>query len=288
MLHASEIQEKLKRNQEPIEVSQMREHILSSFKNLEFIEDGHKYFLHNEDGTTDTLKSVSGLIKEWENEVDWDEKALSVAKKEKVDISVIQRRWKENALRSTNQGTTHHEFGESYMNFVMGKDEILPSCKRQFEDGYLIPACPKQEAIEKYWNDIFKIDEIYPLIPEVQMYMPKDNKFGINRLYCGTADITFAIKHKGEWCILLHDYKTNKSLTNSYTRNKDIMMLPPFNNLYDDAKGHYTIQLSAYSLMLMNLGYKVIDRKLIWLKDDGEYEKIQLPDITDKIIMALK
>ena len=36
--------------------------------------------------------------------------------------------------------------------------------------------------------------------------------------------------------------------------------------------------------MLMNLGYKVIDRKLIWLKDDGNYEKVALPDITDKII----
>ena len=61
-------------------------------------------------------------------------------------------------------------------------------------------------------------------------------------------------------------------------------MLPPFDDMIDQPTGHYSFQLSAYQLMLMNLGYKVIDRKLIWLKDDGNYEKVALPDITDKII----
>lgn len=286
MLHISDIQSRLKNNTEPKEVTEMREHILSSFSNLEFIEEGHKYYIHNEDGTIDTPISVSGLIKEFEQHVDWDVKAEGIALKEGVTVDVIKRRWKENNLRATNSGTQHHEFGESYMNFVRGLDSstFCNSCVKQYEEGYLIPCAPKQEAIVKYWEDIFKIDKLYPLLPEVKMYMPKDNKFGIKKLYCGTADITFAIKYKGEWCIIIMDYKTNASLTSGYNQKFNICMLPPFDDMIDQPTGHYSFQLSAYQLMLMNLGYKVIDRKLIWLKDDGNYEKVALPDITDKII----
>lgn len=290
MLHIDDIKNKLLTNPEPKEVTEMREHILSSFSNLEFIEDCHKYYLHNEDGTVDTPISVSGLIKEFEQPVDWNEKAEQVALKEGVDAEIIKRKWKENNLKATNSGTQHHEFGESYMNFIRGLDStsFCDSCIKQYEEGFLIPCAPKQEAIVKYWEDIFKINEIYPLLPEVKMYMPKNNKFGIKKLYCGTADITFAIKYKGEWCILVMDYKTNHSLTSDYNQKFNITMLSPFDDMIDQAKEHYTFQLSAYALMLMNLGYKVIDRKLIWLKDDGNYEKITLPDITDKIINALQ
>lgn len=290
MLHISDIQKRLKDNPEPIEVTKMREHILSSFKNLEFIEEGHKYYIHNEDGSIDNPVSVSGLIEEFVPHVNWEEKAAKVALREGVDIKQIQRMWKENALRATNSGTIAHEYGESYMKFVQGHspDTFCNSCIKQYEDGYLIPCSPKQEAIEKFWGDLFKINEIYPLLPEVKMYMPKDNKFGIKKLYCGTADITCAIKYKGEWCIILLDYKSNASLYNNYNISHNITMLEPFNDMIDHAESHYTFQLSAYSLMLMNLGYKVIDRKLIWLKSDGNYEKIKLPDITDKIINVYK
>ena len=114
----------------------------------------------------------------------------------------------------------------------------------------------------------------------------RDSQFGCKKLYCGTADITFAMKYKGEWCILIMDYKTNQSLSSDYNQKFNITMLPPFNDMIDEAKSHYTLQLSLYSLMLMNLGYKVIDRKLIWLKNDGNYGKITLPDITDKLIQV--
>lgn len=284
MLHIDDIQTRLKNNPEPKEVAEMREHILSSFSNLEFIEEGHKYFIHNEDGTVDTPVSVSGLIKEFEPYVDWDEKAEGVALKEGVDVEVIKRRWKENNLRATNSGSLDHLYGENYMYFLLNQTDFCNVIKPQYEEGFLIPSCPRQDAIVKYYTDIFGINEIYPLLPEVKMYMPKDNKFGIKKLYCGTADITLAIKYRGEWCIIIHDFKTNASLTSDYNQKFKVTMLPPFDNMVDEPKSHYTFQLSAYALMLMNLGYKVIDRKLIWLKNDGNYEKITLPDITDKLI----
>ena len=49
MINIEDINKRLRDNPEPKEVTQMREHILSSFANLEFIEDGHIYNLHNAD-----------------------------------------------------------------------------------------------------------------------------------------------------------------------------------------------------------------------------------------------
>lgn len=289
MINKTDIIEKLTRCPVPHEVLNMRKHILDSFKNLEFIEEGHKYYLHNPDGTIIDVPSVSSLIKEFEPYVDWDAKAANKALKEGVPVEVIKRKWKENALRGTNPGNIHHLYGENLMKLIINPDnEIDATLKPQYEDGYLIPCAPKQEAIMKYWKDIMAIDEIYPLLPEVKMYMPTDNKFGIKKLYCGTADLTFAIKYKGEWSIILMDYKTNYTLTNSFARDTGQYMLPPFDDLIDESLSHYIFQLSAYSLMLMNLGYKVIDRKLIWLKNDGDYEKIQLPDITQRLIDIYK
>jgi hypothetical protein len=35
--------------------------------------------------------------------------------------------------------------------------------------------------------------------------------------------------------------------------------------------------------MLEDIGLKVIDRKLIWLKEDGTFEKKTVPDVTEKL-----
>ena len=63
-------------------------------------------------------------------------------------------------------------------------------------------------------------------------------------------------------------------------------MKPPFDNLVDEALSHYMIQQGLYSMFLENLGYEVIDRRLIWLKDDGTYEKVQLSYIKEQLIKS--
>ena len=57
-------------------------------------------------------------------------------------------------------------------------------------------------------------------------------------------------------------------------------MLPPFDKFINEPQGEYTAQLSLYQIPLEDIGLKVIDRRLIWLKQDGTYEKIPTPDIT--------
>lgn len=164
------------------------------------------------------------------------------------------------------------------------KFEIPLQVKPQYERGYLVPLGKKEEAGMAFWEEMFSLPNVYPLIAECKMYLPLGNKYGIKEIICGTADTLFAYKRKDKWVILQTDYKNNNSLISDYNRNNHIMMKPPFDNLVDEYLSHYMIQQGLYSMFLENLGYEVIDRRLIWLKDNGTYEKIQLPYIKEQLI----
>lgn len=296
MLHIDDVNKRLQDFPEPKEVAEIRENIKNSFRRLEFQEGPHKYYIHEDDGTVDELPSVSGICHQFEPYADWDTIKENYAIKHDMTVEEVTRAWKETNLRGTNQGSRVHEVGESFMYFVQGHPEnILDRVKPQYEDGFLVPYAIKEEAVVKYWQDIYDVFyddgkpvKLYPVMPEAQVYIFKDNPWGIKQRYAGTFDILHAFQARdGKWKLILHDYKSNGSLINSYSRSKKKMMLPPFEEFVDEALSHYTIQLSAYSVALMQLGYEIVDRKLIWLKDDGEYEKIQVPDVTDRLIDVL-
>ena len=61
------------------------------------------------------------------------------------------------------------------------------------------------------------------------------------------------------------------------------MLLPPFDDFVEQPKSVYSLQLSAYQLPLEDIGLKVIGRRIIWLKDDGNYEKFSTPDLTERL-----
>lgn len=291
MLNIEDIRNRLKRNPEPKVVAEMREHILNAFSNLEFIEEGHIYNLHNADGTViERIPSASTIIHRFEPPRDWDVIAENYAVKWGRDVKDVKRQWHENNIKATNNGSSVHLYAENLQRFItnLKEEEICEVIKPQYEDGYLIPYGPKQDAALEYWQDLFNIQEIYPLLPECKMYMPIDNKYGIKEIFCGTADTTLAYKHKEKWSIILTDFKTNTSLSNSFSRSNNITMLQPFDNMIDEPLSHYTLQLSLYSMMLENLGYDVIDRRIIWLKDDATYEKIKVPYIKEQIIESFK
>ena len=81
MLHIDDVNERLDANPEPKEVKEIRENIIKSFSKLEFVEEGHKYYVHNDDGTLTTLPSVSHVCHQFEPQVDWDVICENKAKK---------------------------------------------------------------------------------------------------------------------------------------------------------------------------------------------------------------
>ena len=312
MLNIKDITKRNQNRPEPPEVAAIRENILNSFSKLEFQEGPHKYYIHNEDGTKTEVPSVSGVTHQFKPHFDQETQAAAYALKHDMLVEDVLRMWEETNVKATNNGTSTHLFGEAYMHFFMGDVDKLPDIiKPQYEKGYLIPYSPKQEAILKYYEDLFVQDNIYPVLPEAQVYMGINSEYDDIIQYAGTFDSLFAYRNPdGKYQLMLHDFKTNRELISSFNRHvheivtnpqdklyekwldkygvNGGMALEPFTDLYDESYSYYILQLSAYSLCLQQLGYEIVDRRLIWLKEDGTYEKIKLPDYTVRLRNAIQ
>ena len=108
--------------------------------------------------------------------------------------------------------------------------------------------------------------------------------------YAGTFDLLWYYKNPTDDSksgLIILDYKTNGSLTNDFNRGANRYFAEPFGDLYDEALSSYKLQLSAYQLPLEDIGLKVIGRRIIWLKDDGNYELIPIDDYTERLRKTL-
>lgn len=294
MLNIEDIRKRLKEHPIPEEVKEIRRKITEAFSDLEFIEEGHKYYLHKTNGKTKEMTSVTTFChQEFQPFVDWDTILINKAEKLSISPDKLKREWKEKNITSTSNGTLTHLFAEAYMYFYLGEPENMPEVirKMQYEDGFLIPYGNKQKAVAKYYEDMFQTEGLYPVMPEAQIYIESgNNPYGMNVNISGTFDALFAFQDKktDEWKLSIRDWKTNKSLVNDYNQSNGITLLPPFNDLIDEPTSLYTLQLSTYQLGLQPLGYKITDRKLLWLTEEADYYKIDVPDVTDRIISHCK
>ena len=129
-------------------------------------------------------------------------------------------------------------------------------------------------------------------MPEAQVYMGINDEYANIRQYAGTFDMLFTYKKDNEWQLALYDWKTNKSLQNDFNRKYGVKALSPFDNMYNESLTYYTLQLSCYSLCLQQLGYKIADRTIVWLKKDiqgnGQWETINLDDVTTELKQTLQ
>ena len=55
-------------------------------------------------------------------------------------------------------------------------------------------------------------------------------------------------------------------------------------NMIFEPISEYTIQFNLYQKMLESIGLNINDRILIWLKDDGTYERINIEKIPDDVV----
>ena len=208
MIHIDDILERKKRNTEPKEVTEIRELIKNSFNKLEFVEDGHKYFLPKNDGDKEELISVSAMTKMFEQEQDWDSIAERYSLNHDIPIEQVKRMWKENNLSATSNGSKVHMWGECMMRLYNGEEEFVKqNIPFLYQEGFMIPSCPKEQAIEKYYTDIFNNDDVYPIMPETKVYTGMNNKYNFGLNYAGTFDILLAMRINGQIKICIHDFK---------------------------------------------------------------------------------
>ena len=270
---------------EPDVATEARKLILESFGDLEFYEDGHKYLLHGKQ-----LNSVSGIGHRFiANPFDEASQAVKYAEKHGETADFWIKKWRCNSFRATALGTKTHEYGESLGYLFAGHPEFIrDSVRMQYNStyNYLAPIHPKEEAVELFMKEL--PSSYHLVLNETKVYSGKnpDSSKNLKEQICGTFDMLYWFDGNGNDSkagFVILDYKTNANLYSEYNRNHGKTLLPPFDNLIEEDYGLYVIQLNLYALMLEDIGLPVIARKIVWLKDDGTYEIVEVPDIVDSI-----
>ena len=192
MINISDIQRRLLDNPEPQAVKDIRSLITGTFKDLEFHEGPHKYYLNKPDGSKIELPSVSGVIKQFEPEQDWDAIRKKKAAKEGIDPEVLKRQWRETNLLSTSNGTKTHFFLENLMNlWIYGESGLDQEVSHyQYEDGFLIPYGAKEKAGMKFYEEmVLAKSDVFPIMPEAKIYTGLNPQYTFKQDYCGTFDL---------------------------------------------------------------------------------------------------
>lgn len=263
-------------------VEKTRELLKEKFSDIDFVEESHQYSIGGKKYT-----SVSNIIKQYEQPFDEDLKSRNYAEKVGLTQEEVLRNWRLTNRKSTISGSRTHEFGESYTNVMAGHPELIcKTNKKQWDEEYkvLLPTYPKEEAIVKFYNEM-NFDpskRLYVVGAEFKL----STKYMENVLpICGTADILFYEEDQifpEDSGFVIGDWKTNKELEKEFTVRNDIRMKYPMESFQDTALSHYTLQFNLYQKMFESVGLKIVDRRLIWLKDDGSYEVRYIPKIDDK------
>lgn len=273
---------------EPKEVREIRNKILGEFDGLVFVEEGHKYFL---DGKQ--LPSVSEVTHKFcQYPFDEGVQAERYAEKHGETAQYWIDQWKFKNLRATISGTLVHEYGESLGWLRNGHPELITeSCRTKYvkNKNWLIPTRPKEEAVLKFYDELHP--SLHFVLAETKVYTGKNRELtDLKQDYCGTFDLLMYYKDKDDSSkdgLVILDFKTNRELESEYNKTYSKMLMEPFGDLVDQSKSYYTLQLSAYQIPLEDIGLKVIGRRIIWLKDDGTYELIPLPNVTDRLRSVL-
>ena len=261
---------------EPKEVTKIRNKILKEFSDLEFIEEGHKYFLNGVQ-----LPSVSEVTHNFcAYPFDSETQAARYAETHGETAQYWMDKWKFTSLKATTSGTLTHEFGESLGWLRNGHPEfITDSCKPKYikEKGWLIPTRPKEESVLKFYDELHP--NLHFVLAETKVYTNKSDVSTVKQPFCGTFDLLMYYDHptdKDKSGLIVLDWKTNRELKKDFSRENNKMLLPPFEEYYEEPLSYYTLQLNLYSLCLAGIGLPPIGARVIWLKDDGTYELIPI------------
>ena len=191
------------------EISKIREHIYSSFNNIEFFEEKHEYFV-NERKTNERVKynSVSSIIGRYEQPFNAEEVAERYAIKNGREKEDVLSEWRYTNLCSTISGTRVHLYGEGYTWKECGLFDKIPiEVKPQFvlPEKWLIPTSPKEVGVKKFY------DNLHPtLFPIGAEFIMSSENLDIKSKICGTTDLLFYFNHptdESKSGVILADWK---------------------------------------------------------------------------------
>lgn len=251
-------------------VETARRRLKDASEGLIFEPVEHKYILGERE-----MVSVSVIIKEFAP-FDCTKTAEGCSKNPKHEhfgksVDDILKIWEEKRDAAAAAGTEIHEFGEACCLFWQGREsEIIEKYKSRIKPEGFVAETPKEEAMVAWWNSMDS-DRYLVVACEGRIVNPVLG-------YAGTFDLL--LYDMFDKVFKLKDYKTNEDLFKWFGS----YMKPPLSVLKNNDIGKYTMQQNMYGMQLENIGIPTDVMHLIWLKQDGTFEEVQLENHYRKII----
>ncbi len=255
---------------------------------LNFIEEKHIYFMKDVDGVVKSnFPSVSKLIKKFHKAFDAEGMALRMSKGDPEAAKLLQEQWRKAGDLSTNMGSRVHFELESdliskYDNYKEVRRPIFEIDEEQKRKSDSMIGAGKQFIDLMHERGAVLLDtEIVLGDPSLQ--------------YTGQPDKTWLMmnKDKTDFGFVITDWKSNQP-KNFEVHHYTGKMFAPFNEVHDNALGHYNIQLPLYGRLLNKMleGSKYGDKRLlgsviVLLKEDGTFVEYRVSPEVQKNVYNL-
>ena len=255
---------------------------------LSFEEDSHKYTMLDLDGElTDKWPSVSKVMKLFYDEFPSEKKAFEMSGGDPDETEKLLNEWKMSGEYATNIGSRVHFLLEKYsldmFNYQKTIREPIYEC-----DTAQITKGDAMITAGKLFLEKMKERGAYLLDTEIVLGHPELG-------YTGQGDTGWLIENKSKngFGLIITDYKTNKEknfIKQWYTKP----MRYPFQDLPNNALGHYKTQLPLYGKLLLKMleGTKYEDIPLLGciivrLTDDREFIEYRVDKTTINTILNM-
>jgi len=254
---------------------------------LTFEEDNHKYTMADLDGKLRSdFPSVSKVMKLFYDEFPSEKKASEMSGGDPDETERLLAEWAEKGTKSTNMGSRVHYYLEEHTlkEFNIDKEVRKPI----FEcDAEQIVVSDSMIVGGKNYIELLKERGCVLIDTEIVLGHPE---FG----YTGQPDKVWLVLSKNnEIGILITDWKSNKKknfIKQPYTKP----MRYPFQDLPNNALGHYNTQLPLYGKLLIKMleGSKYENLRLLGciivrLTEDREYVEYRVDKSTINTILDM-
>ena len=270
--------------------SEIREIVANKQKELQltFEEDSHTYTMIDLSGKLRSdWPSVSKVMKLFYDEFDSDGIAEKKAKGNPEEKARLLKEWGDAGTYSTNMGSRVHFFLEQKSLEMFG---IEKEVRQPIFDCDFTQILKGDSMIHAGTDFLELMKERGAVLLDTEMVL------GCNEIgYVGQPDKFWLIMNREgtEFGLIITDWKTNKkkNFEDNFFTTK---MKHPFQNLSNNALGHYFTQLPFYSKLILKMlkGSKYENVKLyggiiVHLSDDGKFEEFRVPKEVNNTILNM-
>jgi hypothetical protein len=254
---------------------------------LTFEEESHKYtMLDNKGNLRSDFPSVSKVMKLFYDEFPTEQAAFNKSGGDPDEAERLVNEWAELGRKSTNLGSRCHFFLEEHTLKEFGIDKVVRQPIFDCDAEQIIKSDTMIIAGKRY-IELLKERGCVLIDTEIVLGHPELE-------YTGQPDkVWLVIGTNGKVGILITDWKSNKPknfVVTRYTKK----MKSPFEDLPNNALGHYNTQLPFYGKLLLKMleGSKYEDIQLlgciiVLITDEREYHEHRVSKKTMNKILEM-